>query len=394
MQIIKKSSQWWGPPRKFDRQEEERRVSWLELFFDLVYVIAISRITHHFAMHISVDAFLEYVFMFLLIFWGWLNGSLYHDLHGNEGLRTRLMTMWQMIIIAALAITIDQGNERRYHNMTMVLMIMQVYITYLWWAVGFYDRSHRRYNLPYTVFYLLGLALLTVSLLVPENLKLYILPLVIICNYLPPFIAQWLLRNDSHELNLSSSMFERLGLFGIIVFGELVLGVVNGFSQLPMLDFYTWLDFTLSIAIVFILWWIFFTLTANRQTRGGFLNATLLELLFIPALISLGLLAVSFSSFFDPHYDIVLMEHIFISAIAVLLIAISLMIGLLRYPDYLVPIRKKARMSLLVTAVLFFISSFINIQLESTWFMAAVMVILLLEITYLNSLYYGLNLED
>ena len=88
------------------------------------------------------------------------------------------------------------------------------------------------------------------------------------------------------------------------------------------------------------------------------------------------------------------MEHIFISAIAVLLIAISLMIGLLRYPDYLVPIRKKARMSLLVTAVLFFISSFINIQLESTWFMAAVMVILLLEITYLNSLYYGLNLED
>jgi len=131
MQIIKKSSQWWGPPRKFDRQEEERRVSWLELFFDLVYVIAISRITHHFAMHISVDAFLEYVFMFLLIFWGWLNGSLYHDLHGNEGLRTRLMTMWQMIIIAALAITIDQGNERRYHNMTMVLMIMQVYITYL-----------------------------------------------------------------------------------------------------------------------------------------------------------------------------------------------------------------------------------------------------------------------
>ena len=189
-------------------------------------------------------------------------------------------------------------------------------------------------------------------------------------------------------------MFERLGLFGIIVFGELVLGVVNGFSQFPMLDFYTWLDFTLSIAIVFILWWIFFTLTANRQTRGGFLNATLLELLFIPALISLGLLAVSFSSFFDPHYDIVLMEHIFISAIAVLLIAISLMIGLLRYPDYLVPIRKKARMSLLVTAVLFFISSFINIQLESTWFMAAVMVILLLEITYLNSLYYGLNLED
>lgn len=82
------SAAWWGPPRKFHEQQHERRVSWLELFYDLVYVIAISRITHELAQHISVDYFVGYAFLFILIFWGWLNGSMHHDMHGNEGLRT------------------------------------------------------------------------------------------------------------------------------------------------------------------------------------------------------------------------------------------------------------------------------------------------------------------
>ena len=132
-----KNSVWWGPPKKFDPHFEERRISWLELFYDLVYVIAISRITHHLAIHFTFEGFLEYACLFILVFWGWLNGSLYYDIHGTEGLRTRLMTLWQVMIIAALAVTIDQPIPKWYFNTTVVLMIMQLYITYLWWSVGF-----------------------------------------------------------------------------------------------------------------------------------------------------------------------------------------------------------------------------------------------------------------
>ena len=116
------TSQWWGPPKRFDVQEKERRVSWLELFYDLVYVIAIARITHHLAHHVTLGSFLEYAALFVLIFWGWLNGSLYHDIHGNEGLRTRLMTLWQMMILAALAIMLmgchagPAGNHELHRN--------------------------------------------------------------------------------------------------------------------------------------------------------------------------------------------------------------------------------------------------------------------------------------
>src|SRR6476646_10171507 len=244
-----RSATWWGPPKKFDPHFEERRISWLELFYDLVYVIAISRISHHLAMHINPEGFLQYSCLFILVFWGWLNGSLYYDIHGGEGLRTRLMTLWQVMIIAALAVTIDRPSATTYINTTIVFMIMQLYITYLWWSVGFYDRSHRRYNRPFTILFLLALALMGLSLFVPRPWVKLIAIIVIICNYAPPFIAHRLLRKSSLDLSLSSSMSERLGLFTIIVYGEVMLDVVNGIRIDNSINFSVWLNFEIAVSI-------------------------------------------------------------------------------------------------------------------------------------------------
>ena len=385
------SSSWWGAPKKFDNEIKERRISWLELFFDLVYVIAIARITHHLSLHISIAGFLEYASLFVLIYWGWLNGSLYHDLHASEGLRTRLITLWQMMIIAAFAITIGQEGKSHF-NTTIVLMIMQLLITYLWWSVGFYDKGHRRYSRPYVIFFLLATALMGLSLYLGEQWLKIIVPLVILCNYTPPFIAHRLLRRASTDLNLSSAMSERLGLFTIIVFGELVLGVVNGISEMHVTNFSTWLNFALAIAIVFALWWIFFTLVSNREAKKGFTNATLLELLYLPTLISLGLIAASFSGLFDANHHS--LQKIFGYAIAGFLIGISLMMGLLEVPGKFSVIIRPVRISLAVTALTFLIAALININVDILYYLIAVIVILVAEMYYLNSLYYGLGIEE
>ncbi|PHN07181.1 low temperature requirement protein A [Flavilitoribacter nigricans] len=391
MAFSKVSSAWWGPPKKFDAPEEDRRVSWLELFYDLVYVIAIARITHHLSQHLSLESFFEYAALFMLIFWGWLNGSLYHDLHGNEGLRTRLMTLWQMMIIAALSITLDHLSPEDYASITVVFMIMQFYITYLWWSVGFYDPSHRKYNLPYTVLYLISLALMGLSLVLSPAWLKVLVPLIIICNYAPPFISQFLLRRTNTDLNLSSSMFERLGLFTIIVFGELVIGVVNGIGEKEVLDFSAWVDFGLALAVVFALWWIFFTLVSQREPKNGFLNASLLELLYVPALISLGLIAVSFTSLFVDNHEAYVSENIFGYAVTIFLISVSLMIGLLEFPGAFQKIKRPIRVSLLLTALLFLIATFFHIEWNVRTYLLGVLILLLAEITYLNTQYYGIR---
>jgi len=388
------SSAWWGAPKKFDSVVKERRISWLELFFDLVYVIAIARITHHLSGHISISGFLEYVFLFMLIFWGWLNGSLYHDLHGNEGLRTRLMTLWQMMIIAAFAIAIDHSEGKSYFNITIVFMIMQLYIIYLWWSVGFYDRAHRKYNLPYTILFLLSFVFMGLSLVLSQDWLKILVPLIILFNYSPPFIAHRLLRRASLDLDLSSSMSERLGLFTIIVFGEVVLGVVNGISTLNVSDLYTWLKFAFAITIVFALWWLFFTMTSNREAKKGFTNATLLELLYVPTLLSLGLMAACFTSMFDPHHDHYSLKKIFSYAISTFLIGIGFIMCLLEVPGRVSTIIRPARNSLFIAALVFILSNFIITDLDSLYYLLSVIVILVGEIYYLNSLYYRLNITE
>jgi low temperature requirement protein LtrA len=352
MPLSRSSSAWWGPPKKFDPNFEERRISWLELFYDLVYVIAIARITHHLALHITWSGFFEYAGLFILIFWGWLNGSLYHDIHGTTGLRTILMTLWQVMIIAALSITIEDKSAKRFEYITIVFMVMQFYITYLWWSVGFYDRA------------------------------------------LPPFISSILLRRSSLDLSLSSSMFERLGLFTIIVFGEVVLGVVNGISKADIGLFSTWLHFALILSTIFALWWIFFTLISRREAKKGFARASLLELLFIPSLVSLGLIASCLGYFFDPNQPLHSIADVFGYAVAIFLACISGMLGFVDYPEAVRPIKRPFRISLIVTALVFISWSLSGINLGTTNNLVVLLGILVAEIIYLNSLYYSLNVEE
>lgn len=387
MNSLSKFPLWWGAPKKFDPNFEERKISWLELFYDLVYVIAISRITHFLCTDLTLANFGWYCSLFALIFWGWINGSLYHDIHGNQGLRTRLMTLWQMIIISAFAVTIDHSHDGISHATTIVLMVMQVFITYLWWSVGLYDKEHRKYNLPYTVLFLSALALMWLGLYLPNEYRPLIMVTIIVLNYTPPFVSSRILRRNSLDLPLSASMTERLGLFTIIVFGEVVLGVVNGVSKIASPDLTTIVIFMLSMSIVFTLWWLFFTLISNRNAKMGFVNATLLEILYVPTLIALGLIAAAFTLLFSTT-DTGTVYTITCSALALFPACISIMMGMLVYPEEIRTIFPKVRISLFVTAAIFACLGAFASGMTTIYFLLVVLIILTAEIAFLNSLYY------
>ena len=393
MQSDKKSNTWWGPPRKFSTKFEERKISWLELFYDLVYVIAISKITHYLSIHFNSSGLLDYIYFFAIIFWGWLNGSLYHDLHGSEGLRTRLMTLWQIMIVAALVITIDSSPEKFVFNATIALMIMQFYITYLWWSVGIYDKHHRKLNIPYTVIYLVSLALMFITLFLelPYNRILFFIALIL--NYLPPFLTHSLLRRESLQLSLSSSMTERLGLFTIIIFGEVVLGAVNGISTLHELSIKIWLNFALTLAIVFALWWIFFTLISNRSCKSGLINSSLLEILFIPTLMALGMMSVAFNRIFESFFHNILDFNVFKNTLSfslcLFLLGICSMLFFLEYPTVTARFKKKVQQIIFATMILFLILTCSNLQVSLFTYLLLVLIILLVAILVLNKTWYA-----
>jgi low temperature requirement protein LtrA len=378
------SNIWWGPPKKFDTNFSERKISWLELFYDLVYVIAISRITHHLAHHPNFSGLLDYIYLFIMIFWGWVNGTMYHDLHGSPGVRTRLMTLWQMMIVAALIITLSGPAETIFFRATIAIAVMQFYITYLWWSIGIYDKAHRKFNRPYTICFLISLALIISTLFLQQPYTRIVFYISLVLNYLPPFLLGKKLQQHRIDFNLSTSMTERLGLFMIIIFGEAVLGVINGVTELNDVNFSIWINFGLGILIVFALWWIFFSMVADRETTPGFLQAQKMQLAFVITFMALGGIGASFSRIFhsfqnndDAHS--LWIKNIFGVSLCIFLMGITIITRYLIYASAYNAARKKMQRWLLTTAVIIVALTMLSYWLQLTLFIYLLLLFIILQ---------------
>ena len=102
----------WRPPRPHGEIIAHRNVTFLELFYDLVYVAVIGQAAHHLAEHVTVRGFAEFAVIFSVIWIAWVNGSLYVELHGRDDGRTRTLVFVQMGILALLAVfTADAAGD-------------------------------------------------------------------------------------------------------------------------------------------------------------------------------------------------------------------------------------------------------------------------------------------
>jgi low temperature requirement protein LtrA len=294
----KHQNAWWRNSNQLNANIENRKISWLELFYDLIYVIAISKITHILSLQLNVHGFLDYFYMLGLIYWGWLNGSAHHDLLGANDVRTIFLTIWQIVILSALIVTLNSPAESIYFNTTVVILIMQFYITYLWWSEAIYDKSSMNLNLYYTVIYLIAFALIFSTFFLQQPYLRIIFYIALILNYLPPYFENKALKEKRFEYRLTNSMVERLGLFTIILLGEVILDVINGISKFQNLTFYHWLLFIICIFIVFTLWFIFFGMISDKKVKKGYIKNNIYALLFLPVAISLGIIGVAFEKLF------------------------------------------------------------------------------------------------
>lgn len=390
---------WWGPPKKFSTIIEERKISWLELFYDLVYVIVISRTTHHLAMNPGVDGIVDYFLLFIMIFWGWYNGSMYHDLHGSTGIRTRFMTLWQMLAVAALAVTLNISKDVFAVKTLIALLFLQGYVTYLWWSVGIYDKNHRKLGKPYFYCYLSSVALICATIFVPLPYKRICIGIALCFNYLPPFFIAPVFGRRHLDLKLSSSMVERLGLLTIIVFGEVILGLINGMGEVVQLDAHAWICFAMGILVVFALWWIFFGLIADREIQEGFIKGQVMSMLYIPTLASLGIMGATFPGLMKtlnvmpPDENISILKMLFGASLGIFLISILAISYYLHYPEEYNNGKKIIRRSIQAAAIGIVLLTFFMKDFSLLYYLTGIFIILLVIIVILARVWFKIELK-
>jgi len=386
---------WWGPPKKFNAIPEERKITWLELFFDLVYVILISSATHHLYGHYTFTNLLDYFLLFALIFWGWLNGSLYYELHGTEGLRTRLMMLWQIMAAAAIAVTIKNSEEFFSKATIFTFSILEMYLIYLWWSIGLYDKQHRKLNMPYTICFCLAAFLLLLSFF--ANGQKWLIVGAIILNFIPPIVSKVIHRIRKLPVNTmwSESMNERLGLLTIILLGEVILGITNGLTPNLTNRPEAWIIFVLCILLTFVVWWLLFTLTSDRPVRAYTANWYLLPILYIPTLSALGLLGALFSETAqmgsiipDGNTSFETINFLIGVCIALILIGISGISNFMDYPTVSQTDRQRIRSAFIYAASLIVIVSVLCRNEKGTIYLSILLCILFILIFLLNLMWY------
>lgn len=274
--------QWlWRPPRAHGETITDRTVSFLELFYDLVYVAVIGQAAHHLAEHVTARGAAEFAVVFCMIWAAWVNGTLYLELHGREDGRTRSAVFLQMGVLALLAVFTGDATAGSGTGFALVYAAFLGIMTWLWYSVRRQDRRDHPEFLAPAGRYVFGMAVaalvIVTSAFLPDGPRLVVWTAYCIA-WLAAIALVARLTVTREGLPPTDSLVERFGLFTIIVLGEVIFGVVNGLST-PDRDGLVIATGMIALVIGFGFWWIYFDLIGRRLPRndGGSLVTWMLS---------------------------------------------------------------------------------------------------------------------
>ena len=98
-----------GPLRT--RDSGEQRVAPLELFFDLVFVFAVTQLSHLLLDHLSIRGVLETLFLLLAVWWAWVYTAWFTNWFDPDRLPVRLVLV--AVMLASLLMSSRSRSLRR-----------------------------------------------------------------------------------------------------------------------------------------------------------------------------------------------------------------------------------------------------------------------------------------
>ena len=93
-------------------EPDEKKVSWAELFFDLVFVVAVTQVSSFVEAHLSWGGLLRALIVFVPIYWLWVGTSIQANLQDTSRplLRIRLFAVALAAVFMALSLPVAYGR--------------------------------------------------------------------------------------------------------------------------------------------------------------------------------------------------------------------------------------------------------------------------------------------
>ena len=280
----------WRPPGRFEDRSHDRSVTFLELFFDLVFVAVIAQLAHTLSENPTWSGVGWFVFLFYAIWSSWINGTLYHDLHSSDDLSIRVFTFAQMLAVAVMAVNAGDVPGEGTNGFALGYAANTLILVVLWFRTGLHDPHHRPASVPYSIAYLGSAILFATSVLVDPPLIYWMWAGALLLELAGLIVAMYRFappesRGGEAVIPATPSLIERMGLFVIIVLGEVVVGAINGMAEVTPLDLNATMIGLLGMLVAIGLWWIYFDLVSHRAPVSRYTQ--LWQFLHLPMVIAM-----------------------------------------------------------------------------------------------------------
>jgi low temperature requirement protein LtrA len=296
------------PPRLRTRGrglDEMRRATWIELFFDLVFVAAVSQLANALAAEPTTARFFEFLGLFVPVWWAWMGFTFYANRFDTDDLVYRLLLLLAMFGVAALATTIPSVFRGATHGFPIAYVAVRLVLIALYARASRHVPEARGLVRVYIRAFSFAVLVWLASLAFDAPWAYVVWGIALAVELSAP-VRAWRFLPDAPVD--SRHLPERFGLLTLIVLGESVLAVVLGVSKISW-DGGSAVAAAAGFIVAASLWWIYFdfldegALTA-RGLFGG-LTYTYMNYFVVVGLAALGAgvkLAI-LAAGGDHHYD-------------------------------------------------------------------------------------------
>lgn len=243
------------------------KVSFIELFFDLIFVFAVTQLSHSFLENFTLAGAGELALITMAVWWVWIFTAWVINTLNPESKHVRFMLIVLMLVGLIMSSSIPKAFETAGLYFAVAYTLLQVGRTaFTVWVLR--DGSiELRNNFIRILAWLTLSGVFWIAGGIAEGetrLALWIIALVI--EYVSPSLGFWtprIGRTPTTVWNVEGShMAERCGLFIIIALGESILVTGATFAKLEWSPV-TLAAFAASFAGTAAMWWIYFDSTAK-----------------------------------------------------------------------------------------------------------------------------------
>lgn len=255
-----------------DPAEGHRAASSLELFFDLVFVVAVGFAAtnlHHLEQegHVST-ALTGYAMLFFAIWLAWLNFTWFATSFDTDDWLYRITTIVQMGGVLVLAAGVHPAMTEGDLRLPVIgYVVMRLAMVSQWLRAAAASPEYRRVALRYAVSITVVQVLWIALLVFPHGTEHALFPVLAVLELCIPPFAEHGNTTPWHRHHIA----ERYGLFTLIVLGEGLVASAN--AVIDAIDHAEHLAPLLLLAgcalvIVAGLWWIYFSREQHENIRG------------------------------------------------------------------------------------------------------------------------------